>query len=60
MPLETELRIFLTPDIDAIEWSISRSSCFTSKEMVVGNFWMGEWVGLKAGVTKRKMMKNME
>jgi hypothetical protein len=48
----------LTSALDGGEWSVSRPSCFTSRERAPGTHWIGGWVGPRAvldAVVKRKI-----
>jgi hypothetical protein len=48
----------LTSALDGVEWSVSRSGRFTSRERAPGTYWIGDWVGPRAvldAVAKRKI-----
>jgi hypothetical protein len=42
--------LFLTSAVGDIEWSASRSGCFTFGEIAPGTHWIGGWVGTEAGL----------
>jgi hypothetical protein len=50
---------FLTSALDGVEWSASRPGGFTPGEIGPGTYWIGGWVGPRAGlgvVEKRKFL----
>jgi hypothetical protein len=56
--VEVKLHAFLTSVLDGGEWSASRPSRFTPKEITPGTHWIGGWVGSRAvldAVVKRKI-----
>jgi hypothetical protein len=38
----------LTSALDGGEWSASRPSCFTPREITPGTHWIGGWMGTRA------------
>jgi hypothetical protein len=54
-----QIHIFLTSALVGGEWSASRPCRFTSGENTPGTYWIGEWVGTRAGLDymeKRKFL----
>jgi hypothetical protein len=43
-------QIFLTSVLVGDEWLVSRPSRFTPRERALGTYWIGDWVGIKAGL----------
>jgi hypothetical protein len=41
---------FLNLALDGCERSASRPDCFTLEERIPGTHWIGDWVGLGAGL----------
>jgi hypothetical protein len=53
----------LTSALDGGVWSASRFCCFTPREGTPYTYWIGGWVGLKAGLhtgEKRKILRFWE
>jgi hypothetical protein len=53
------IHIFLTSALGGGEWSASRPGCFTPGERAPSTYWIGGWVGPRAGlddVEKRKFL----
>jgi hypothetical protein len=53
------MQVFLTSALVGVEWSASRPDRITPGERAPGTHWMGDWVGLRAGlddVERRKFL----
>jgi hypothetical protein len=57
--VDVEIHVLLTSALIGGEWSASRPGSFTPGERATGTHWIGEWVGLRAGlddVERRKFL----
>jgi len=45
-----QLHAFLTLALDGVEWSASRPRRFTPRERLPSTYWIGGWVGPRAGL----------
>jgi hypothetical protein len=51
--------VFLTSALNEGEWSVSLLGSFIPRENIPGTYWIGDWVGPRAGldaVEKRKIL----
>jgi hypothetical protein len=48
--VDVQTHVFLTSVLVGGEWSASRPGRFTSREGAPGTYWIGGWVGPRAGV----------
>jgi hypothetical protein len=56
--VEVYLHVLLTSALDGGEWSASQPGRFIPTERATGSYWIGGWVGSRAGlymVAKRKI-----
>jgi hypothetical protein len=57
--VEVLLHVFLVSTLDGCERSISRRGRLTREEIPHGNYWIGSWVGPRAGLNWMPKKENL-
>jgi hypothetical protein len=57
--VEVYLHAFLTSALDGGEWSASCPDRFTHRERAPDTYWIGGWVGLRAGLNNAVLRRKI-